>query len=226
MRNYFSFITLFCLSYSCNNKEIKTTLPTKNTDSVASFSIENKDPLKKIMDSILAANPSAQISIESSHESKINLEETKYLNSSTLKILNSNKLDSLILSSDKKYTVVHFWATWCVPCRKEFPDLIKHFSQFNNTDVILISCDYNSDEQRKKVIAVYKNLNTTFPVYLNQINDKADGMGTEAQQKLIRHFGLNSNGGLPFNLVIENKTHKVLKASSNYTEIIEFLTNF
>ncbi len=222
MRNYFSFIALFCISYSCNNKEIKTTLLTKNTDSVASFPIENKDPLKKIMDSILAANPSAQISIEGSHDTKINLEETKNLNSSTLKIINSNILDSVILSSDKKYTVVHFWATWCVPCRKEFPDLINNFSQFNSTDVILISCDYNSDEQRKKVIAVYKKLNTTFPVYMNQINDKADGMGTEAQRKLISHLGLNSNGGLPYNLVIENKTHKVLKASSNYREIVDY----
>ena len=48
-----------------------------------------------------------------------------------------------ILDLNSKY-VVNFWATWCIPCKKELPDLKK--MKINNEDlkIIIISIDKKS----------------------------------------------------------------------------------
>ncbi|MBA3240768.1 MAG: TlpA family protein disulfide reductase [Acidobacteria bacterium] len=43
----------------------------------------------------------------------------------------------------KRPLLVNFWATWCVPCRTEFPDLVKIRAQFaaDRLDFVTISLD-------------------------------------------------------------------------------------
>ena len=63
-----------------------------------------------------------------------------------LKILN-NKEKHLILKFNqdlkKKGYVINFWATWCIPCKKELPDLslLKSKIKKYNIDVLTISVD-------------------------------------------------------------------------------------
>ena len=64
----------------------------------------------------------------------------------TLKVLD-NKEKPLILKfnqdSKKKGYVINFWATWCVPCKEELPDLslLKSKIKKYNIDVFTISID-------------------------------------------------------------------------------------
>ncbi len=64
----------------------------------------------------------------------------------TLKVLD-NKEKPLILKFNldlkKKGYVINFWATWCVPCKEELPDLSLLKSRINkyNIDVFTISID-------------------------------------------------------------------------------------
>ncbi len=205
---------------SCTSGSKDENFQTLN-DSAKNKNVNSQSTLKKIMDSILKAEgPNVKISIEGSESIKVSESEVKGINSSDLKTLDSRVLDSLIKMSKKKYTLVHFWATWCKPCRKEFPTLIKDVSKLHNADVILVSSDYDSEEQRKKVLAVYKKLDTQIPVYINQIYDKTDGMGMEAQIGLIKHYGLISDGGLPFNIMIENRSKKIVESTFDYKKLI------
>ena len=63
-----------------------------------------------------------------------------------LKVLN-NKEKPLILKFNqdlqKKGYIINFWATWCVPCKKELPDLslLKSKIKKYNIDVLTISID-------------------------------------------------------------------------------------
>ena len=45
-----------------------------------------------------------------------------------------------ILDLNSKY-VVNFWATWCIPCKKELPDLNKMKIENKDLKVIIISID-------------------------------------------------------------------------------------
>ena len=45
-----------------------------------------------------------------------------------------------ILDFNSKY-VVNFWATWCIPCKKELPDLNKMKNENKDLKVIIISID-------------------------------------------------------------------------------------
>jgi thiol-disulfide isomerase/thioredoxin len=69
--------------------------------------------------------------------------------------------------------LINFWATWCVPCRKEFPDLVKIGNDYRGRpiDFALISADDVSEIK----ISVPKFLRemraTAMPAYLLNATD-------------------------------------------------------
>ena len=75
-----------------------------------------------------------------------------------LKILN-NKEKHLILKFNqdlkKKGYVINFWATWCVPCKKELPDLslLKSKIKIYNIDVLTISIDKKDIKKQLKFLS-------------------------------------------------------------------------
>ena len=71
----------------------------------------------------------------------------------TLNVLNNEgKLHTLKFNKSlKKYGyVINFWATWCVPCKKELPDLQLLKSKLKNyeIDVLTISIDKKNIEDQ------------------------------------------------------------------------------
>ena len=64
----------------------------------------------------------------------------------------------------KRPLLVNFWATWCVPCRVEFPDLVKIRGQFaaDQLDFVTISLDDASE------------IETGVPQFLQEV--RADAM--------------------------------------------------
>ena len=43
--------------------------------------------------------------------------------------------------------IVNFWATWCMPCRVEFPDFVRFGKEFEDkgVDIVFVSTDYEPD---------------------------------------------------------------------------------
>ena len=62
----------------------------------------------------------------------------------TLKDLDGNSFD---LSSQRgKWTFLHFWASWCGPCRKEMPTIQAIWSEFQDTDLAIVLVNTAEDE--------------------------------------------------------------------------------
>ncbi len=69
--------------------------------------------------------------------------------------------------------LVNFWATWCVPCREEFPDLVEIRGQYdpNTLDFILVSLDDPSDIGKAVPEFLTEARATEFPSYLLNPDD-------------------------------------------------------
>ena len=68
-----------------------------------------------------------------------------------------------ILDLNSKY-VVNFWATWCIPCKKELPDLKKMKIDNKDLKVIIISIDKKPIKEQLNFLKQNKvsNLKTYF----------------------------------------------------------------
>lgn len=55
------------------------------------------------------------------------------------------------LTKGKKYLLIDFWASWCVPCRKEIPNLKECYAQYKDKglQIISISIDRNDAAWKK-----------------------------------------------------------------------------
>lgn len=78
------------------------------------------------------------------------------------------------LLSDYKGKVVllNFWATWCVPCRKEMPDLIKWQQQYKNRGLQVIGITY-PPEELAEVRRFTKSIKVNYPVVMGDEATKA-----------------------------------------------------
>ncbi len=63
-----------------------------------------------------------------------------------------------------KVVLVNFWATWCPPCRKEIPDLVKLYDRFQSKGFVVLAI---SDEQKSKVEPFMHERGVPFPVLLD-----------------------------------------------------------
>jgi thiol-disulfide isomerase/thioredoxin len=87
-----------------------------------------------------------------------------------------------------RIVVLNFWATYCIPCRKEMPDLAAIQNQYAALGVQVIGAAADKAEDRQKVMQFIKETKLNFPVWLGA---SADDM---------RRFGLGS--ALPGTAVI------------------------
>ena len=61
------------------------------------------------------------------------------------KVQDLKKVPKNLSDYKDKILIVDFWATWCVPCVKEFPHLEKFYKKYKDKDVELIAISVDSD---------------------------------------------------------------------------------
>ena len=117
-----------------------------------------------------------------------------------------------ILDLNSKY-IVNFWATWCIPCKKELPDLKKMKIDNKDLKIIIISID-------KKSITDQLNF-----LRKNKVND----LTTYFDKNMILFKSLKLRG-IPTTLLIKNqkiiaKKEGIFSYNKNSLEQIKNLFN-
>jgi len=86
--------------------------------------------------------------------------------------IDTDKLKSMITEQRERPLLVNFWATWCDPCRDEFPDLVKidHDYRPHSLDFVTISLD-DFSEIKTEVPKFLGSMKATMPAYLLNVPD-------------------------------------------------------
>ena len=93
-----------------------------------------------------------------------------------------------------KPLLINFWATWCDPCREEFPDLVKIDADYKGKiDFITISLDYLS-EINGDVPKFLAQMKAEMPAYLLKTADESEAIALVSK---------DWQGGLPFTILFD-----------------------
>jgi thiol-disulfide isomerase/thioredoxin len=73
--------------------------------------------------------------------------------------------------------LINFWATWCDPCREEFPDLVRMDTDYRarGLELVTISLD-DVTEINGNVPQFLKEMNATMPAYLLNVLEPGDAI--------------------------------------------------
>jgi thiol-disulfide isomerase/thioredoxin len=99
--------------------------------------------------------------------------------------------------------LVNFWATWCEPCRVEFPDLVKIDNEYRarGLDFIAISID-DISEINTTVPRFLKDVRATMPAYL---------LNTLEPEAAINYVDPQWGGSLPATFLYDAQGKVVFK---------------
>lgn len=99
-----------------------------------------------------------------------------------------------LLKPNGKPILLNFWATWCEPCVKEFPDLIKIDEMYRGKiDFYTISMDDLSE------------IDQDVPKFLGKMNAKMPSflLKTQDESSAVSLVSKNWHGGLPFTVLLD-----------------------
>lgn len=132
-----------------------------------------------------------------------------------LTVLDAEQLKKEIVEGSTPLTLVNLWASWCVPCLKEMPDLLEIRETYGSkVRFLLISSD--GTDKKAEALRILLKHKVDFPTYFR--GDK----GYEELDAIYPDW----NGALPANLVLDQKG-QVLEAwfgetsKAQFTEILE-----
>jgi thiol-disulfide isomerase/thioredoxin len=75
-------------------------------------------------------------------------------------------------SNDARPLLVNFWATWCDPCREEFPDLVKIDADYGAKKLSFVTVSLDDvSEVGTEVPKFLKLMKATMPTVLLNVND-------------------------------------------------------
>jgi thiol-disulfide isomerase/thioredoxin len=104
-------------------------------------------------------------------------------------------LDSLIANRNGKVLMLNIWATWCIPCKEEFPDLVRLSNELKgkNAEIVAVSVDF-PDEIKEKVAPFVKKMKTPFRVYVADF---------ASQDEFFASFDKSWSGAIPATFIYD-----------------------
>ena len=118
----------------------------------------------------------------------------------SVELIDQAKLEEIVSDRNNKILLINIWATWCIPCREEFPDLVKLSESYKSKiDIIAISVDFE-DQLNSKVLPFLESVDVNFPIYIS--NFKND-------EQLIKFLNIEWSGALPATFIYSDNGEQI-----------------
>lgn len=99
--------------------------------------------------------------------------------------------------------LVNFWATWCEPCREEFPDLVKIDAEYRSRGLEFITVSLDDTTDIKTAVPKFlKEMRAEMPSYL---------LNATEPETAINEVDPAWNGGLPATFLFDSQGKIVFK---------------
>jgi len=111
--------------------------------------------------------------------------------------------------------LVNFWATWCIPCRREMPELQSLLPQFERAGIQVIGISLDLEVGSDRVRKFSEELGVTYPIYMTNASGMDEIFGEEVS--------------IPLSLLVDGEG-RVTKAFSGWTpqvksQLLQLLTS-
>ena len=126
----------------------------------------------------------------------------------TISDVDGKKVNIADLNKSGKVTVLSFWATWCIPCKKELTNIADQYEEWQkkyNVQVVAVSID--DSRSAGKVKPYIESQKWTYEVLL------------DVNQDLKRALNIQS---VPFSVLVD-ANGKIVSTHSGYVEGDEFV---
>ncbi|MDT5120796.1 MAG: hypothetical protein QOC96_278 [Acidobacteriota bacterium] len=119
--------------------------------------------------------------------------------------INAEELKTLLQRSTKRSRplLVNFWATWCDPCREEFPDLVQIDKDYKarGLDFVVVSLD-DPDDAKTAVPQYLQQMHAAMPAYLLNVADP---------EPAIKDVDATWTGSIPATFLFDSQGQIVFK---------------
>jgi thiol-disulfide isomerase/thioredoxin len=137
------------------------------------------------------------LSCQSKKDKVANHKNKSLVDSPKVTLLNEDSLENLLKVRNGKALFLNVWATWCIPCREEFPDIVRLSREYENKDIefVGISADF-PDEIESKIVPFLQNQKVDFKIFVQNFKHQED---------LINRLNPDWRGALPATFLYNNK---------------------
>jgi thiol-disulfide isomerase/thioredoxin len=90
----------------------------------------------------------------------------------TLETVKLSQFHETVAKHKGKVVVIDFWATFCVPCMKEFPNLVELHRKYADKGLVCISVSVDFPEDKDRALKFLKDKQATFTNLL--LDEEAD----------------------------------------------------
>lgn len=125
--------------------------------------------------------------------------------------LNAAGVRKMLAGQKGKVVLLNFWATWCVPCREEFPDLARLQKAYGGQGLTVVGISTDFASQRPGVEKFLADLEPPFPNYVK----RAGGDDQQFIDAVDRSWG----GELPFTVLFDRSGRKVKILSGKHSYV-------
>jgi thiol-disulfide isomerase/thioredoxin len=117
-----------------------------------------------------------------------------------LKPVDESAYPKVVAAAKGKVLLVNFWATYCVPCRKEMPQLVALESKLKAQGFQFVTITADEAEQAKDAAAFLDKAKVPAPVYIRKAKD---------DDKFIAAIDPKWSGALPASFLYDRSGKKV-----------------
>ena len=124
-----------------------------------------------------------------------------------IRTVTAKQIRALVDDSKGKVVVVNFWASWCPPCVREFPAIIKVYKQYHDKGLDMFAVSMNAPEEMADIERFLQTYKPPFRIY------RADTQDETFPQAVLKDW----SGEMPMTLVFNTAGQRVLAHKSELT---------